>query len=63
MSKKTKSANNIENSLVGFVSNKLKNESCSDRRVRNDIRLSQLTQSEFDIISRHRSRSNSMSKL
>ena len=63
MSKKTKSANNIENSLVGFVSNKLKNESCSDRRVRNDIRLSQLTQSEFDIISRYRSRSNSMSKL
>jgi hypothetical protein len=63
MSKKTKSANNIENSLVGFVSNKLKNESYSDRRVRNDIRLSQLTQSEFDIISRYRSRSNSMSKL
>ena len=63
MSKKTKSTNNIENSLVGFVSNKLKNESCSDRRVRNDIRLSQLTQSEFDIISRYRSRSNSMSKL
>lgn len=63
MSKKTKSTNNIENSLVGFVSNKLKNESYSDRRVRNDIRLSQLTQSEFDIISRYRSRSNSMSKL
>lgn len=63
MSKKTKSANNIENSLVGFVSNKLKNESYSDRRVQNDIRLSQLTQSEFDIISRYRSRSNSMSKL
>ena len=63
MSKKTKSTNNIENSLVGFVSNKLNNESYSDRRVRNDIRLSQLTQSEFDIISRYRSRSNSMSKL
>ena len=55
MSKKIKTTNHIENTLVGSISNQLKHESYNDRRVRNDIRLSQLTQFELDIINRYRS--------
>ena len=55
MSKKIKTTNYIENTLVGSISNQLKHESYNDRRVRNDIRLSQLTQFELDIINRYKS--------
>ena len=52
--KKTPTTNYQENQTVSSVLNKLRNDNPNERRLNRDLRLSQLTRSELDIIKRYR---------
>ena len=54
MRRKISNTNYQENQNVSSVLNKLRNDNPNERRLRRDLRLSQLTQFELDIIKRHR---------